>query len=374
MEKFHFSKLESNQEHNLFATALRLITEGKEDVALESLKHLYFDSQDPYLRSNCSKLLFDFYFAKCDWIQLELLGLFDEPSIEKSNRLIAKACSQSIQTEILFSNNQVIVPMKLSLTGCPMIEVEINGRKKSFWLDTGAGMTVISKTLAKECMINIMEDNDILVGNSTGKNMRTDLTFIPSIVIEDLSIQHQASLVLPDESLTMQNPKTGEIIVINGIIGWDIIQHFYLEIDYGKKEVKIKKPIPKEHVDNNLFFCGYPIVKVKSMNEDPLYFGLDTGANKTHFGESLLSKMSGLTIEKRTVHVGGVGEVKEVEIESVKELMIFLNENHPIQLQNMRKVLEEYATFFKLDGVLGSDIVQEKRLVVDYCNRRLEIV
>jgi Aspartyl protease len=374
LETFHFNAFEMNQEHTEFAIALKLITEGKDCDASESLKHLFCDSHDTSLRSSCAKLLFDFYFARSDWKQIEFLGLFDEPSIEKSNRLIAKACSQSKQTKFSFSNDQVYIPMSLSITGCPKIEVEINGIKKYFWLDTGAGMTVISNSLAKECNINTMKDSEIQVGNSTGKIMSTDLAFIDSIVIKDLSILHQPSLVLSDDLLTIHNPKTGEIIMIDGIIGWDMIQHLFLEIDYGRKQVMIQKPKQKHYVENNLFFCGYPIVKVKSNSQVPLFFGLDTGASKTHFGQSLLSKIDKLKIENKTIHVGGIGEVKEVEIESIEELMVYLKDNHSIHLHDMRKVLAEYATFFKLDGVFGSDIAKDQRLVIDYVNRNVEIV
>ncbi|MFJ8461697.1 hypothetical protein ACIQ57_21605 [Lysinibacillus xylanilyticus] len=40
----------------------------------------------------------------------------------------------------------------------------------------------------------------------------------------------------------------------------------------------------------------------------------------------------------------------------------------------MREMLTDLATFFKLDGVLGSDIAKEGRLVIDYTNRNFELV
>ncbi|WP_397538051.1 hypothetical protein [Rummeliibacillus pycnus] len=85
LETFHFTDLEMNDE--------QAKSEEKMNLSAESLKHLFFYSHDPILRSNCSKLLFDLYFAKSDWKQIELLGLLDEPSIEKTYRLIARACS-----------------------------------------------------------------------------------------------------------------------------------------------------------------------------------------------------------------------------------------------------------------------------------------
>ncbi|MGE7999687.1 retropepsin-like aspartic protease [Lysinibacillus sp. NPDC093190] len=89
--------------------------------------------------------------------------------------------------------------MKLSISGSPTIDVMINGSKKSFWLDTGAGMTVISNALVSDCNINIVKDEEFEVGNSTNQNFSTDLAIIDSIVIQGLTILKQPILVLAND-------------------------------------------------------------------------------------------------------------------------------------------------------------------------------
>ncbi|GAB0168204.1 retropepsin-like aspartic protease [Lysinibacillus sp. CTST325] len=374
MEKFDFATFEMNDEEKEFASALTLITEGKECLAAEILKNLYCESHDLSLRSSCAKILFELYFTKSEWKQLEMLGLFDDQSIDQSNRLIAKACSKSEQTAFSFLTDEIRIPMKLSISGSPMVDVMINGNKKCFWLDTGAGMTVISNALVNDCNINIVKDEELEVGNSTNQNFSADLAIIDSIIIQGLTILNQPTLVLANDLLMIQNPKTEEIMQVDGIIGWDIIQHIFLEIDYRHKQVKIQKPQRKDGVENNLFFCGYPILKVKGQNQVPLYFGLDTGANKSHFGQPLLSKISNLKIAKRMIHSGGFGDVKERELDSIESLIVNLNENQSINLHNVREMLTDLATFFKLDGVFGSDIAKDGRMVIDYTNRNFELV
>ncbi|MGE7687664.1 retropepsin-like aspartic protease [Lysinibacillus sp. NPDC097214] len=374
MEKFDFVTFEMDDEQKEFVSALKLITEGKECLGAEILKDLYCKSHDLSLRSGCAKILFELFFTKSEWKQLEVLGLLDDQSIDQSNRIIARACSQSEQTTFSFLNDQICMPMKLSISGSPKIDVMINGNKKCFWLDTGAGMTVISNSLVKDCDINIVKDEELKVGNSTNQNFNTDFAIIDSIVIQDLTILHQPTLVLANDLLMIQNPKTEEIMKVDGIIGWDIIQHICLEIDYGRKRVIIQKPKQKDSVENNLFFCGYPILKVKGKNQVPLYFGLDTGANKSHFGRPLLSKIDDLKIEKRMILSGGFGDVKERELDSVENLIVYLNEHQSISLHNVREMLTDLATFFKLDGVFGSDIAKDGRMVIDYTNRKFELV
>ncbi len=61
-------------------------------------------------------------------------------------------------------------------------------------------------------------------------------------------------------------------------------------------------------------------------------------------------------------------------MEVIQKLSIILDENKAFTFQNMRMSLTEYATFFKLDGVLGSDSAINGKLIIDYNNRHIEFV
>jgi hypothetical protein len=372
LKVFGFGKSEPGYKE--FETALAFITRGEERSAIGQLKRLYTAGGDSSLRSHTANLLFDLYFTRSEWGQLETLGLLEEPGIDKSNRLIAKACLQSETALYSLPESPIHIPMELSLSGCPTIDILINGKQKTFWLDTGAGMTVVSNSLAEECEMNLVKEKEMVVGNSTNQDLETDLTFIPSIKIEDLLIAEHPALVLADHLLEIQIPHLNETMVIDGIIGWDIIQHMHLEIDYRQKQVLIRKPVQQENLEQNLFFCGTPFVKVQSATGNPLYFGLDTGANKTHFGPPLLTKVDGLTVKDRILHGGGLGDIKERETKSIEQLSIQFDHSQDITLQNVRMMLSDFGTFFTPDGVFGSDIAKDGRLVIDYANRRLELI
>lgn len=371
--KFNFAESRTNDEQKEFVSALKLLTEGKEGLSTECLKRLYAESNDSSLQSSCAKILFELYFINSEWKELEILGLLEDESIDKSNRLVAKALSHFEQATFSFSNDNICIPMKRSISGSPTIDVMINGRKKCFWLDTGAGMTVISDSIVKECGMNLIENEELKVGNSTNQNINTDLAIIDSIVIDDLTISNQSTLVIASDLLKIPIPHSEKTMEIQGIIGWDIIQYLHLEIDYRQEQVIIQKHRRKEGEKNNLFFCGYPIIKVKGKNQVPLYFGLDTGANKSHFGKSLLSKIEKLKMDKTIKFSGGLGDVKEREIDTIETLTVYFDENQSIILKNMSETLIDLATFFKLDGVFGMDIAQNGSLVIDYPNRNLEL-
>ncbi|MGE7999686.1 hypothetical protein ACQKOF_13575 [Lysinibacillus sp. NPDC093190] len=109
MEKFDFAILEMNDEQKEFVSALKLITEGKECLAAEILKDLYCESHDLSLRSSCAKILFELYFSKSEWKQLEMLGLLDDQSIDQSNRnnirLLKRSNMYSNETKHLWLSN-----------------------------------------------------------------------------------------------------------------------------------------------------------------------------------------------------------------------------------------------------------------------------
>lgn len=268
--KFDFAESGMNDEQKVFVSALKLLTEGKEDLSMDCLKKLYMESNDPSLQSSCAKILFELYFINSEWKELEVLGLLEDESIDKSNRIIAKALRQFEQATFSFSNDKICIPMKRSISGSPTIDVMINGRKKCFWLDTGAGMTVISDSIVKECGMALIENEDLEVGNSTNQNFNSDLAIIDTIVIDNLTILNQSTLVLASDLLKIPIPHSAKVMEIDGIIGWDIIQYLHLEIDYGKEKVMIQKHRQKDGEKNNLFFCGYPIIKVKGKNQVPL--------------------------------------------------------------------------------------------------------
>ncbi|MCM3584645.1 retropepsin-like domain-containing protein [Mesobacillus maritimus] len=374
LETFQFELIENTDENKKFRSVLKYITAGKDLQAIDLLKDLYLLNQESSFGTSIANLLFDLSFSQAHWKQMAHIGLLEDERVEISNRLLAKACLNAKPVKLTFSKNHMKLPMELSLSGCPTVKIVINGKQKSFWLDTGAGMSVISCSIAKECQIPIFREQEMVVGNSTNKKIATDLAFINTLDMGHLRIHNLPSLVIADDSLTFQFPHSNEVMVIDGIIGWDVLQHLYLEIDYKQREVVIQMPIPADNKANNLFFCGAPIVKVKSEERDPLYFGLDTGANQTHFGHPLLSKIKDPVIEKKTLYAGGLGDLKERELETLEYLSLQVNPNQNIEFHNLRIMLSNFCTFFKLDGVIGSDIARNGRLIIDYFNRSFAVI
>ncbi|WP_158290489.1 aspartyl protease family protein [Halobacillus salinus] len=355
-----------------FVSALDSITQGKNEDVKKLLTETLVQSEDPYIKNESVVLLFELLFNGRDFETLQTLDLLDHPAIDLTNRSIAKTLQKQPAPSFFFPDEKVSVPMKMSQSGSPTIEVILNGTKVTLWLDTGAGMSVLSRSLAQLCQVPTLDIEALNVKNSSNQSVSSQLAIVDSLNIKGVHVKHQPTLLLQDQLLQFEIPKTSEVMKIDGIIGWDVIQHLHLEIDYKNRSVCIQKSDPKD-LPANLFFCGAPVVKASSEQETPLYFGLDTGAGKSHFSPPLLSKLPTTQLSKKTVHAGGVGDMKEREVQRLKQLDILLAST-PIRLFDVREALADFATFFKLDGVLGSDSASAGKLIIDYPNRRVDIL
>lgn len=375
-EHFQFNAvpLESlNKDSGIFRDALNLLVNGRNKEAEERFLVLFKTSEDEKLKNMCANFLFDSYFSQGKWAEIDHLELLQNEAIDKNNRIIAKVCRQFKEKTYTFIEESVTIPVTLSASGSPTAELIINGQRKCFWLDTGAGMTVISSTVAEACGIHL-EKSNFKIEASTNESLGANLACVDQIVLGGVTVRNQPAVILSDELLVIKNPKTNREIIIEGIIGWDVLKDLYLEINYADKHLTIKKPRLEENSTSsaNLFFSGFPIVKINSDNNMPLFFGFDSGAEFTHFGQSLLAKLPDLKVYRRNIQAGGVGGYKEIVADIIEDLSLFLVDQ-PINIKNSRMVLLEYATFFKLDGVLGSDSCQNGTLIIDYPNRKMEL-
>ena len=99
--------------------------------------------------------LINLYFFEKKWKSiLELYSLHNlNPNEDTSTLALARFYSK-YEDEKIILNSKINFPYKPSQIGIPVVEVKVNGEKYYFWVDTGAGMTVLSSKVADACMIN----------------------------------------------------------------------------------------------------------------------------------------------------------------------------------------------------------------------------
>jgi len=100
-------------------------------------------------------ILSKLYFSQSNWEQLLELNKKsnNNPGLE-NDIILFEAFNKSPKERYLFPSQPTIIPLDPVFFGSnPMIEVIVNGYTKKFWIDTGAGLSVMASDVAKECGI-----------------------------------------------------------------------------------------------------------------------------------------------------------------------------------------------------------------------------
>jgi len=121
----------------------------------------------------------------------------------------------------------------------------------------------------------------------------------------------------------------------------------------------------------NLFWIGYPMAVVTDDGGVPLYLGLDTGSASTHLNDHALGKIDAVAVDGgRGLRLGAGGG------EAVRSRQV---EGFAMHLDGWRIAFPKIgvspgakgAALVSPDGILGSDVLRDARLVVDLPNGRL---
>jgi hypothetical protein len=189
------------------------------------------------------------------------------------------------------------------------IPVEITKSQRQYLLDTGANLSVLMRSEAKELHLPIREA-DLRVGTSTNLEVAADIAVVETLQIGNLEFKNVVFLVFPDQTLTFPEAN----FRIPGIIGFPVIEAIG-EIQFQKDgTVLIPGKVPTRHQRNLALQQLDPRIIVQ-YGSDSLICRLDTGAEATDFFEpfyqryrSSIEALGKLQISKPT----GAGGSQEV--------------------------------------------------------------
>ncbi len=140
---------------------------------------------------------------------------------------------------------KIIVRLKLvriDKKGCHLaLRGKINGKKALFILDTGASQTVLDKHRIEAFLgHNSFEPVESVSSGLGTSDMESHLVKVPGFFIGDLPIRNE-KMVLLDLSHVNESYMKMNMKPIDGVIGGDILKKFNAVIDYGKKELVLRR-------------------------------------------------------------------------------------------------------------------------------------
>ena len=254
-----------------------------------------------------------------------------------------------------------------------VLQVRVNNSiPMKFFLDTGAGMSVLN--VSKASGLNLKRA-DSLNANGVGGTIQGYLAKGATLSVSGASVTNQPMAILP-----LDFPCEAHDVA--GIIGYDFINSFVVEIDYDAKTITLSDPSSYQYKGPGdlipLIITGNtPRVRAKvGPPGGPSLEGLfevDTGSDGTLTINSPFVKKHALLESFKTqfdsTHRGLGGEAKSVDVRMGDfQLGRYVV---PSPLVSLSQDSEGSLSSEINDGPLGNEILRRFRIVIDYSRRRM---
>jgi len=359
-----------------FAVALKTLMVSNPEDAAVAFQALHLNATDPMVRARARIGLTMALSWESDWPALAAIGA-DPDSSEVSDSSAAqagverwgKALSLVPVPKVEVPEMPVTLPLRRSSFGTPVVTVKINGHPHEFWLDTGASMTLLSDEVAVASGVRLAARDTLALGVVAG-HIPARAVFIDSLSMGPMIARGLGAALVNKGALRLDHRVvngTRESVQIDGVIGTDLLRQLDLVIDAGANTITIKRPRRDPRAVRNLFWVGYPVVRLVTKDGRPALFGLDTGAEGTYVTTSLLKKQPKTPVAMRRGSIGGLGSERHTT-QWVARQVALSDGDYAIELRNVPVAPERRWTFVNFDGVLGSDIALASRMHLDFLN------
>lgn len=250
------------------------------------------------------------------------------------------------------------------------VPVSIGRTKENMILDTGADWTLLSKSKAEAFGVKL--GNEIIdLSTSTSNTVQARFGYIPMLIFGNVKVKNHRVLVVDDAAT--QLTKEDEEIVIDAILGWNLLRHLRLEIDDSNFELLATFSKSRDGNQDNLFWMGYPgVVTHDPMTGQRLLFGLDTGSSITEISPPFIEWFSRYDYSQDTVSVGGMGGTEYRQVEITTDVQIAI-ENNIITFDTIQSNPQRELVYLDQAGILGIDLLHDNVMIIDFKNHTFSI-
>ncbi len=272
--------------------------------------------------------------------------------------------------------------------GQPLVKVRINKTTEAtFLLDTGAGTSIISDTLAKRLGMNLepaVADNGEPVSIFTKKMLmgRVSSLAVGDVAGAEVTYRDQLLLVAEDRTLNHNSlrSKFGSFTHIDGILGSNLLEHTALLVNVQDhtlfllypgvfssdqlKQIGLSSPYSLPIAQDKLNAAWYATLKfdnVSAKGEDRLK--IDTGSDSTIINGTLAKQLHlEAKSSSQVVTYGGLATLNVANVSSVHIGDLTLS-NFPVEYQRDPHI--ESTSVFGLDAFRGY------RVLIDFLGKTM---
>lgn len=347
-------QLAANEEQKSLSQALERIQGGETDRAIAMLVPLQ-QSKDPRMAKAAGDLVRSLLTSESRWSELAVT--------DKGNKVVQVYGSLPPET-CSIPDHESVFSVDFNGGRTPLLEIEINGVKRKFLVDTGAGLTVISSETAQAGGLQAMGGvPQATAGTSTNRRVEFKPASVDRLAIGKIQIRNHPVMIIDAKALKMRVFGI-TFSKIDGILGWNAIRRFRMVVDYPNRTLSISRSNGTNAGKRNFFHLGSPIVQARAIDGTPVFLGVDSGAKYSHFHTNIIEKLKikGSQVTRTwTWGVGGFGTLAAV---TVPETTLVLGD-FSLTFRQHKATEKGIGVFARMDGVLGNNL-NARRLILDY--------
>ena len=212
----------------------------------------------------------------------ETLPMYAELGIEEKHRPwreYAEKRSRWPRMRVEFAPGSVTLPCELKRGEWVLVDVTVNGMKARVMLDTGASGSWWTNDFAMRAgMVRLGERGTVVDSNSS--RAKVDVVSVQELRLGGMTVRD--GLAVAGNSFLLSS-----LIGVDGIVGWDVMQHAQLVFDFPARRVEVSAPAGGVVSEPTLGGRVAPILFARSMAGRPLHLFLDTGATSNTGGVDL---------------------------------------------------------------------------------------
>jgi Aspartyl protease len=233
--------------------------------------------------------------------------------------LIFSICANAVSAQSGSKNGAQTIPIEISDGGHIFLRVRVNNSKPLlFGFDSGFEQTAITTKQAEALNLKLYGDTQVTGG---GENTE-DFSFTKNVSFDLSGVKFKLKEI---GVLALDFPSPADDEAIAGMLGYDFISRFVVEIDYAGKVINLYNPrgfryrgrgniLPIKMLDN---YPSVPAtVSLPGLAPISAMFEIDTGAGNDIFFYSPFVKKHKLlaskqeTTEAATLGIGGTSKIR----------------------------------------------------------------
>lgn len=268
------------------------------------------------------------------------------------------------------------VPVQRDPTGDIDVPVEVAGVKQWWIFDTGANVTALSMSTAKQLGLTISKGSASTQSGATGTEVPLRAAVIPQLTLGGVIVHNVAALVMEDKALDVP---TGEDqrYQIQGILGYPVLAALGSFTLTGDQMLVAPESQPSAR-SSRLYLEELTPLLEATVDGQELLFGLDTGSSSGSFSATYLAKFprqfASLT-PKKSATAGAGGDVLYLVTYSLPQIDLYLGtatamlENVPVSTRDLGVDPLDYVY-----GNLGQSLLNQfHSYTIDFSRMRFSV-